>query len=248
MHADLHLVVFAHARSGNSSLYEILQSHPQLHILEEPFNEGFTQWYPQAKNYLELIHDVESLDEQLAEIFTTCNGVKVLEYQLPAPLYIHLLQRPDCKIIFLRRQNLLQAVVSGLLAEQTRLWKKWEMDRPLQDYYAHLQPLSMAEIRDQVVSLKHRLEVFEAALSTRLPGTYLKLVYEDLYLGTAQQRDAWMARLWQFLDLEPIESDRIQRFLSPELAKINSRDTYQLLPNALEINQQLGNPETGWLF
>ena len=65
------------------------------------------------------IQDVPSLGAQLAEIFTAYNGIKMLEYQLPEPLYVHLLQRPDCQVILLRRKNLLQAVVSGLIAEQT---------------------------------------------------------------------------------------------------------------------------------
>ena len=244
----LRLILFAHARSGSSSLYQILQLHPQLHILEEPFNEGFTRWHPQAKNYLELINDTASLDAQLAEIFASYNGVKVLEYQLPQPLYVHMLRRPDCTIIFLRRRNLLQAVVSNLIAEQTHLWKTWDMERPLQTYYANLQALSIADIKDRVASLKQRLDFFEAIISSRPANSYFKLVYEDLYLGSSRQREVGVARIWQFLHLEPIDSDTIQQYLSPERAKLNSIDTYQLLPNAHEIDQQLGNNETGWLF
>ena len=76
------VLLFAHPRSGSSNLYRILQLHPALEILEEPFNEDFVNWQPENKDYLGWIRDVESLDEQLAEIFTRFNGVKVLRPEL----------------------------------------------------------------------------------------------------------------------------------------------------------------------
>src|SRR6266496_3472368 len=139
MNRNIRIVFFAHPRSGSSSLYQILQLHPELNILEEPFNENFTRWNRDNKNYLELIHDIASLDQQAAEIFASYNGIKMLDYQLPRDLAAHMLQRPDCKIIFLRRRNILQSVVSVLIAEQTHLWKKWEMTQPLEEYYRNLQ-------------------------------------------------------------------------------------------------------------
>jgi hypothetical protein len=60
--------------------------HPALAILEEPFNQNFVTWHPQNKDYLSFVRDVESLDEQLAEIFGRFNGVKVLDYQYEAAL------------------------------------------------------------------------------------------------------------------------------------------------------------------
>src|SRR3972149_643545 len=135
MDRNFHVILFAHPRSGSSSLFEILQSHPELNILEEPFNENFTRWDAANKDYRELVHDIPSLEAQVSEIFATWNGMKILDYQLPADLIIHLLRRADCKIIFLRRRNLLQSVVSVLIAEQTKLWKKWEMTMPLEEYY-----------------------------------------------------------------------------------------------------------------
>jgi hypothetical protein len=46
MDSKLKLVLFAHARSGSSTLYRILQSHPALHIVEEPFNRHYQEWNP----------------------------------------------------------------------------------------------------------------------------------------------------------------------------------------------------------
>lgn len=89
MNSNLRIVHFAHPRSGSSSLYHILQLHPDLNNLDEPFNENFARWKPHNKNYRDFIHDIPSLDTQLADIFAAYNGLKVLDYQLPEDLAVH---------------------------------------------------------------------------------------------------------------------------------------------------------------
>src|SRR5215467_6379515 len=100
MDSSLRVIFLAHPRSGSSSLYQILQLHPELNILEEPFNENFTRWDVHNKNYRGLIHDAASLDAQVNEIFKTYNSIKILDYQLAENLMVHLIERADCKIIF----------------------------------------------------------------------------------------------------------------------------------------------------
>ena len=248
MNTDLRIVFFAHPRSGSSSLYQILQLHPELNILEEPFNENFTRWNPHHKNYRELIHDTTSLDAQLMDIFATYNGVKVLDYQLPNELAVHLLQHRGYKIIFLRRKNLLQSVVSVLIAEQTRLWKKWEMNKPLADYYRDLHALDVRAIQQRVKDLKQHLEFFESVIAALPTGKAIKVVYEDFYFAPAIQRNAQIDAIWNFLGIKPLASEQLQYYLEPEKVKINSAATYSFLPNASDIQQLCGNDMTGWLY
>ena len=247
MHTDLRIVFFAHPRSGSSSLYQILQLHPDLNILEEPFNENFTRWNPQHKNYRDLIHDIPSLDVQLTDIFANYNGLKVLDYQLPDELAVHLLQQRDYNIILLRRKNLLQSVVSVLIAEQTRLWKKWEMNKPLEDYYRDLRPLDVQDIRRRVTELKQHLEFFESVIEALPKDKTMQLLYEDFYFAPPVQRNAQLAAIWNFLGIKPLASEQIQYYLEPEKVKINSAATYRFLPNASEIQKFCGNDVTGWL-
>ena len=199
-------------------------------------------------NCFEIIYDIPSLDAQLAEIFTAYNGVKVLDYQLPDDLAVHLLQRSDCQIIFLRRQNILQSVVSVLLAEQTQLWKKWEMTKPLEDYYRHLRPLDISDVQRRVRELQHHLDFFGAVVDARPDQTTIKLTYEDLYFVPPARRDQRIAAIWKLLGIAPLESKGYQDYLRPEAAKINSAATYALLPNARDIQRLCGNDVTGWLF
>lgn len=248
MNPDVRVILFAHPRSGSSSLYEILQLHPDLQILEEPFNEHFTDWNAGNKNYLALIHDVLSLDMQLAEIFTAHNGVKVLDYQLPDNLAVHLLQRSDCKIVFLRRRNILQSVVSVLIAEQTKVWKKWDMIKPLEDYYRHLQPLDISDIQQRVRELKHHLDFFESVVDGRPDQAVIKLTYEDLYFHPTAQQNQQIAAIWKLLEIAPLEAESYQYYLQPESVKINSKATYTLLPNARDIQHLCGNDVTGCLY
>ena len=247
MNPNLRVILFAHPRSGSTSLYQILQSHPGLDLLEEPFNENYTRWNSGNKNYLELIHDIPSLEQQIAEIFTAYNGIKILEYQLPDELAVHLLRCPDYKVIFLRRRNILQSIVSVLIAKQTRLWKKWEMTRPLEEYYRDLQPLDIQDVRQRVAGLKEHLDFFESVLDARKDGA-IKLTYEDLYFAEPPQQSQKLEEIWEFLGIRPVELEQVRCYLRPESARINSAATYAFLPNAKEIHDACGSDLTGWLF
>jgi hypothetical protein len=248
MNQNVRVLFFAHPRSGSSSLYQILQLHPELNILEEPFNENFTRWDVNNKNYRELIHDISSLDTQVEEIFRTYNGIKILDYQLSEGLVLHLIQRADCKIIFLRRTNLLQSVVSVLIAEQTNLWKRWEMTKPLDDYYRNLQPLDIQDIQQRVIDLKQRLDFFESVLTAQPANRTIKFTYEDLYFSETSQQSQQIAAIWSFLGIPPLGLQQYQFYLSPEEVKLNSAATYAWLPNASEIQECCGTDVTGWLY
>src|SRR5437660_1119656 len=109
MKADERMVLLAWPRSGSSSLWQVLRSHPHLeHLPDEPFNEGFTSWSPGNPDFRARIHDAASLDTVLAELFAQYRGIKVLSYQLNEEQLRHLILRPGLRIIFLSRRNLLQ--------------------------------------------------------------------------------------------------------------------------------------------
>ena len=248
MNPNIRVIFFAHPRSGSSSLYQILQLHPELNILEEPFNQNFTRWNSNNKNYRELVHDIPSLDLQVAEIFTNFNGIKILDYQLPADLAVHVLQHRDYKIIFLRRKNLLQSVVSVLLAEQTHLWKRWEMIKPLDEYYRDILPLDIQDIQQRVRDLKQDLDFFKSIIDMRTRDDVVKLAYEDLYFSEISQQNQQIDAIWSLLNIVPLELEQYQYYLRPEAVRLNSAATYALLPNAREIQASCGNDVTGWLF
>jgi hypothetical protein len=222
--------------------------HPALRICNEPFNENFVRWAPGNEDYSARARDWTSFEAVLHEIFAEFNGLKLLSYQLPEKWVGRLIGRPDFRVLFVRRTNLLQTVVSVLIAEQTGLWHHWDMDRPLETYYAGLRPLEIAEVRTRVQELAEHLERLEAVIERRTDGRTHTIVYEELFFaGRAEQRHAIQA-LWQFLGVDPIAADRVDYFLRPERSKLNSPATYRLLPNAEEIERECGADATGHLF
>ena len=156
MKLDERLILLAWPRSGSSSLWQILQAHPDLELFpDEPFNESFTEWAPGNPDYLARVHDIESLDTVLAELLEHNRGIKVLSYQLDEELLRHLIVRPDLWVIFLSRRNLLQAAVSDRIAKQTKLFNRWDADpeESLEQYYDSLKPLDLDDLRGYVREL-----------------------------------------------------------------------------------------------
>jgi hypothetical protein len=240
------LVVVAHPRCGSNSLVEILDCHPDLALLlDEPFNEDFSTWLPANPDYRALVTDVASLDRVVDGILADYSGFKVHSYQLEVELLAHLLCRRDLYIVFLRRRNLLEAAVSGLIAEQTGLWAAWDRDRALEDYYTGLAPLSVEDVRDKLRQIRENLAEVAAILGTRTDGRVLELCYEDLFLGGRSTRWRLVGSLWSHLGLPPCENPRVGRFLDNASFRMGKPATYGRLPNLAEIEATFGNDETG---
>ena len=239
------LVVVAHPRSGSNSLVEILDSHPELTLLNEPFNENYATWLPGNPDYRAVVTDVTSLDRVVDGILADYSGFKVHSYQLDAELLAHLLCRADLYVVFLHRRNLLEAAVSGLIAEQTGLWAAWDRDRALQDYYTDLGPLAVRDVRDKLRQLRENLAEMAAILATRDDGRVLELCYEDLFRGDRSTRWRLVESLWAHLGLPPCANPRVGRFLDNASFRMGQPATYGRLPNLAEIETALGNDDTG---
>jgi hypothetical protein len=251
MKPDERLILLAWPRSGSSSLWQILRAHPDLRLFpDEPFNEGFAGWSPGNPDYLARIHDIESLDAVLAELFEDYRGIKVLSYQLDEEQLRHLILRSDLRIIFISRRNLLQTAVSDRIAKQTNLWNRWDAspERPLERYYDCLEPLDLEDLASYVRELAPHLRWIESVLNLREDGHTLQMRYEDLYFATREAQHAQLAAIWSFLELPPPNTPDVDYYLDPRSARLGGPETYGRLPNAAEIDAVLGADETGWLF
>jgi hypothetical protein len=215
----------------------------------EPFNENRVSWAPGNRDYCKLVHDWASLEAVLEEIFTEFNGLKLLSYQLPEDWVGRLINRLDFRVLFLRRMNILRAVVSNMIAEQTGVWHRWDnMPRPIDTYYAELRLLDIPDIRTRVNVLAQHVQLVDTMVEQRTDGRIHRVVYEELFFAEPAEQDRAIQSLWQFLELDPIPSDRIDYFLRPERSKLNSLATYRLLPNADQIENECGNDQTGHLL
>ena len=184
----------------------------------------------------------------LDEIFTTFNGLKLLSYQLPEAWVARLISRPEFRVVFVRRRNLLQAVVSVLIAEQTQLWHRWDTTRAIETSYARLDPLDIEDVHTRVHELAEEVRRIETEVEQRTDGRTQRFVYEELFFAEPAEQDCAIRALWRFLGLDAIASERIDYFLRPERSKLNSPATYRLLPNADRIEHECGSDVTGHLF
>jgi hypothetical protein len=248
---DERIVLLAWPRSGSSSLWEILRAHSDLRLMaDEPFNENFTDWAPDNPDYLGRIHDIESLDVVLDELFRSYRGIKVLSYQLDEKELVHLIRRPNIRLVYISRSNLLQVAVSDRVAKQTRVWNRWDVGQheTLERRYDSLAPLDLDDLRDYMRELAAHLAWIDSILSLRDDDRTLRLRYEDLYFATSEAQHAQLSALWSFLGLALLTGPDVDYYLNPRTAKLGSMGTYGQLPNAAQIDATLGSDETGWLF
>jgi LPS sulfotransferase NodH len=239
------LVVVAHPRSGSNALVEILRCHPDLTLLNEPFNENFSSWLPANPDYRARVTDLGSLDQVVDGILANYSGFKLHTYQLDIELLAHLLSRRELHVVFLRRRNLLEAVVSSFIAEQTGLWSAWDRERDLEAYYTELAPLSVEDVRELLRLTREDLAAVAAALRTRGDGRALELFYEDMFLADRATRWRLVESLWSHLGLPSCANPRVGGFLDNASFRMGGAATYGRLPNLAEIEGALGNEETG---
>lgn len=241
-------VIFAHARSGSTTLCRVLQLHPLMNVALEPFWHGYAKENPDERNYVDFIEDVPSLEKALDDLFARYNGIKILSYQLPKKLYTHLLLSPDVKVLFLQRANLLRAEVSGCIAEQTRVWQISDLNEQTRQMYRNLKPVSLKKVGDGLEYAKELRDAYNSVIERRATGTYMKVYYESLYTGNLGTNRAAAREIFGFLGLELPGCEELDFHLDPRTSKINTPASYALLPNANEINERFGNDDTGWLF
>ena len=233
-------------RCGSTTLVRALEKHPDVRILNEPFNTNFTTHRPGSRDYLALATDERSIDEQLDHMFADHNGVKTLGYQIPWKLSAHLLRNPRRRVIFVKRPNVLQTVVSGLISQQTGIWHSWDVDGAA-TRTTPLQPLDIDFVRGGVADVAEEIEYFDAVVSSRTAPT-LVLTYDELYGGSADDRRRTLARAFAFIGVEAPPPDETDVLLDPSRTRLNSEETYLRLPNARELDAVLGNDITGRLF
>jgi hypothetical protein len=236
------IVLVAHARSGSNSLVEILQLHPAIDKIEnEPFNERYVTWDPDHQDYVARLQSGESLDDVVAEVFAGADGLKLLSYQLDDTSFVSLTHRAGVKILTLRRRNWLQTAISHTVAMSTDLWQAWRATEPLENYYRDIGALELDSVRTFLDWTKREIERTQR-LTADLDALHLR--YEDLYTGAMKSRVRALAEMWEFLDLEPVDSPAIRHYLSPVVQQARP-STYGNITNLAEIETELGSDEWG---
>lgn len=241
-------IIFAHARSGSTSLAKALDLHPAVKMAIEPLHPSYGEWNPEERSYVRDVHDIESLERVLSDIYSKYYGIKVLDYQLPEELYSHMLLDPAYKVIFLWRRNLLRAVVSGLIAEQTGVWQISDMNPARRESFETLEPIPEETVSERLEYGLYLRRFYEDLVLQRPEHSRLSLEYETLYTGDFAANRRTLEGVFTFLGLEMPTDVDFSPYLDPRQAKIVRDRSYGIVPNAESINRRFGCEETGYLF
>ena len=233
-------VLVGHPRCGSSVLTDILQT--QVPILFEPFNRDRSKWYPEEKSYFNYVHDKNSMQRQLDEIFSKYDGFKLLCFDLPKQYVEQVVTDSDYLILFLRRRNLLQTLVSFHLAYETDIWhRRKSTEEIIEDRYSMIGSIPLYGLREGIRAHKEAMDYYESLLHNRVG--WLKIYYEDLFGPNKNEVVQQINRLLGIdLSLETFNT------VVTKNRKLNNIDSYKRIPNCHVINEQLGNDETGFLF
>lgn len=247
MNDDQRLILFAHARTGSTSLMRLLSLHPAIRMCHEPFHPSHSTWYTGEENYVDLIKDEISLDAQLSKIFRRYNGIKTLSYQLPEKLYERLLARADTKVIFLSRRNSLQAAVSGFIARQTNVWQRSDLEKGGISQVAQLEPVPIDQLRETLNYYCELDAVYREFMSSKPSSSALQIFYEDVFSSDLGENREALRSIFRFVGLDMPQSENVDKLLDPGQTKLTASSVYRSIPNAALIDRELGSDETGWL-
>ena len=247
-------LIFALARTGSTTLSRLLQCHPGIHCLGEPFNPVLYEG-----EYSRRATDRDSLDAVMAEIWGGYNAVKHVWHPAGWPfgddgaLNEHMAAHGDYPVLLLTRRNALRRLVSLQISHQTNVWilDSEEARRKFEEF--PLQSIEPSLLRAQLENEERVVARYKARLAeTGKP--FMHLNYEDLF-GPSQPIERKLDRLKEilaFLGRAPITDPgairRASRLFDPSRWTINSERTYRRIPGIERIEEELGSDETGWLF
>jgi len=248
-------VIFSMARCGSTTLMRALNCYPDIRCMLElftPANLGST--YSGVTN-------TDGLHCALHKIFQSHNGIKHIWHPDGWPfrdspeLNHRLLVSEGLRIILLNRKNNLRRVVSVELSKQTGIWGAFTDDEHQRVRTLIYEPL-------RIEKLEHELRVGAQGLASLAQVLHetdtcvLELWYEDL-LGeevSLAERAECLAEICSFLrggdinEAEAAAPPLAADLLDPARGRLNTAETYRLIPNADDIKRLLGSDAFGWLF
>ena len=245
-------VIFSLPRCGSTTLQRLLNCHEAIRCIGEPFHR-------QLGKFRQRVTDTASLTSALHEIWATHNGIRhtweLSGWPFPggSRLNDELLLDPGHKIILLTRRNILRRIVSHHISSQTQIWSYFdESDREKVRRFK-FKPIDFAWVEDQLAREPAAVGRCGELLARRGAG-FVELTYERLYDRAASQCErlgafnAVLTFLGYDAIVQPGALDRVAALFDERNTKLNSAETYHLIPNIEDVERTFGSEETGWLF
>ena len=228
-------ILLAIARSGSTSLAKLLGASDDVDMCIEPFHPDYPKWHPNEPDYSKKIIEVKSLDEAADELFEKFTAIKVLNYQLDAELYKHLMSRQDLKVLLLYRKDILASLLSAEISKQTGAWHKEELTDDSFEKYNELNPLDIDWLKKSYDFISSQNKVFKEFLEKHKAGNYLEIFYEELYSEDMDKNTKAITKICNFLQIEVPDKQSVEKYMLVSNAKLNMTKQYEMIPNYDEI-------------
>jgi hypothetical protein len=250
-------IIFTHTRSGSSSLAQILNMHPEIKLISEPFNKNLqTRRNPNLVPLINEIKNTKTLSNFLEILNKEYKGMKHIFFHIPPKMNRTLLANKDYKIIFLSRKNLLKSIISRRISKKINLWGTGALTpEQLREIIKEkkFKPLEISTVKRDIQETKDFIDHYKEFLEENNID-FLELNYEQLYGSdiSINEKLNIINRIFDFLGYKKIRDPKILEKIRGRLdykgRKVNNGDTYKTIPNIEEINRALGNNQTGYLF
>ena len=241
-------------RTGSTTIATLLGSHPDVRCVMEPFHP-----LRFGGSFHGMARDSASLASTMGLLWSKWNLVKhVWESEDRWPFRDRPFLNEEIlfharKVILLRRRNLLQRYVSGVISKHIHYWIGPRDTFETRLRYVTISALDHDLVRRQLIEDSEAIEKRIAFLESHsIP--HLEIVYEDLF----EVNVGWAKRIEQFnglfavLGYAPLDTkfflEHCSKWLDPAVYKWASPETYRHVSGIEELDRAVGADGTGWLF
>lgn len=197
----MNIVIFAHARSGSTNLMYLLRSQG-LDLEFEPFSPVFQKKYHELQKNGDFDLSLDLLDQEF-------QGFKHLSFHAEEIQNKKILKR--YKVIYLYRENIIDAAMSLVLARLTKVYFKSVALPIYKSLHVNLEPNVVLEIANQIKEHKKYLN--------DLTDSFV-ISYEKLFYSKEKEYLAW--KLFEFCNLQ-ISNQNVIKYHLSDIHRLNPK-------------------------
>jgi hypothetical protein len=236
-------IIFGQARSGTTTLLEVLNLHPQVNAITEPFNLGRSGW---GHQYVNDNHSIEQVSRALEQLAKEVNAFKHLVEQGNEITNAAILDTADF-VITLRRMNHMQTTLSNFICQQTNHWRT---NKSIVENHI-FKPVDIDKFKAALIAQKTKFQYYDEYLITAgIPHRHL--LYENFYQKSAKNKYQTITSLFRDIGLRNIKEQdiitKVNQKLDPANSKLNSYDIYKKIPNIETLDKLFSCKEYGFIF
>jgi LPS sulfotransferase NodH len=192
-------IIFGHGRSGSNLLRSLLNSHPEIDCIDEPFNPIVLK---NKKKWIRLL--IVNFPVLYVRLLSTKYpdkyfGFKLFSWHLKNANSIpEKLEKLGWKVIYISRKNILKQAFSKLIGKQNKLYVRTNELISIDEVF----DIPVKDVVNQIKRIQKLLIQESEALEN---VNHLHIIYED-DLKNMDQWDTTSTKVFHKLGLEPVKT------------------------------------------